>query len=168
MPLSSLPHSSEGTEELQLPKNLMSAPVAIVSQAVVAQDSVGSPLSTVGSSQDLERLRGLVSEVSSQMQTEPLSGGGNVGEVTDSAFRSPGDAILDGIFQLKQGYNQSLESIETRLGHLAEGNPMAIGNDFSDTIALQLDVARWSMSVMGVDNSSKAGTNTIKELSKGG
>ena len=45
---------------------------------------------------------------------------------------------------------------------------MAIGNDFADTVALQLEVARWSMSVMGIDNSSKAGTNTIKELSKGG
>ena len=40
--------------------------------------------------------------------------------------------------------------------------------NFSEILALQIDVSKWSMSVMGVDNASKAGSNTIKELSHGG
>ncbi|MDA8908701.1 MAG: hypothetical protein P1U81_15645 [Verrucomicrobiales bacterium] len=146
----------------------MSAPVTIVTQAAVSQGAIGVEAVQPGAPQDLERLRELVSGISSQMEAGPSPGGVDVGSVSDSGFRSPGDAILDGISRMKQGYEESLDSIQNRLGALAEGDPMAIGNDFAETVALQLDVARWSMSVMGIDNSSKAGTNTIKELSKGG
>jgi hypothetical protein len=34
-------------------------------------------------------------------------------------------------------------------------------------MSLQIDVSKWTMSVMGVDNASKSATNTIKELSRG-
>lgn len=146
----------------------MSAPVTIVTQAAVSQSALGVDAIQPGAAQDLERLRELVSGLSSQMEAGPSPGVVDVGSVSESVLRSPGDAILDGISRMKQGYEQSLDSIQNRLGALAEGDPMAIGNDFAETVALQLDVARWSMSVMGIDNSSKAGTNTIKELSKGG
>lgn len=149
----------------------MSSPVTIIAQAAVSQGTLEAAAAQPGSPQDLERLRELVSGVSSRMEAVPSPGVGDIGDiggVSESVLRSPGDAILDGISRMKQGYEQSLESIENRLGALADGDPMAIGNDFADTVALQLDVARWSMSVMGIDNSSKAGTNTIKELSKGG
>lgn len=146
----------------------MSSPVTIIAQAAVSQGTLEAAAAQPGSPQDLERLRELVSGVSSRMEAVPSPGVGDIGGVSEAVLRSPGDAILDGISRMKQGYEQSLESIENRLGALADGDPMAIGNDFADTVALQLDVARWSMSVMGIDNSSKAGTNTIKELSKGG
>jgi len=146
----------------------MSSPVTIIAQAAVSQGTLEAAAAQPGSPQDLERLRELVSGVSSRMEAVPSSRVGDIGGVSEAVLRSPGDAILDGISRMKQGYEQSLESIENRLGALADGDPMAIGNDFADTVALQLDVARWSMSVMGIDNSSKAGTNTIKELSKGG
>ena len=85
---------------------------------------------------------------------------------TSEAPQTLGDSVLESFASLKGGYDESLGVIESRLERLASGDPMRIGNHFAETVSLQLDVARWSMSVMGVDNSAKAGTNTVKELTK--
>lgn len=117
------------------------------------------------SPQDLERLRSLVAG------TQPA--GENIAVTTatetgSGGMRTFGDSILEGVAKFNSGYNDSLSSITHRLEHIASTDPMKIGNDFGEIMALQVEVARWTMSVMGVDNASKAGTNTIKELSKGG
>jgi hypothetical protein len=79
-----------------------------------------------------------------------------------------GDSILDGVAKFNTGYNDSLDNITNKLEHIASTDPLELGSNFGELMALQVEIARWTMSVMGVDNASKAGTNTIKELSKGG
>jgi hypothetical protein len=93
---------------------------------------------------------------------------GAVGAVQDTGFTSLGDSILEGISSFNTGYHDSLHAINARLENIAETGPLKLGTDFGEILSLQIEVARWSMSVMGVDNASKAGTNTIKELSRGG
>lgn len=119
------------------------------------------------SAYDLERLRSLVAGV------QPT--GENVGvppatiaQTEQSGFRTMGDSILAGVAKFNSGYNDSLQSISNKLEHVASKDPLELGSNFGELMALQVEVARWTMSVMGVDNASKAGTNTIKELSKGG
>lgn len=147
----------------------MSEPISLTTQAAVTRAPAALPAGS-NSPQDLDALRTAVANASPQPpQTIDVSSAApQVGGAVESSFRSPGDSILEGIAGLKDGYEESLGAIENRIERLASGDPMKIGNNFSETVALQLDIARWSMSVMGVDNSAKAGTNTIKELSKGG
>lgn len=114
---------------------------------------------------DLERLRSLVAgaqPAGESIEVAPAA------KTENGGMRTFGDSILDGVAKFNTGYNDSLSSITHRLENIASTDPLKIGNDFGEIMALQVEVARWTMSVMGVDNASKAGTNTIKELSKGG
>ncbi len=119
------------------------------------------------SAYDVDRLRALVASV--QPQGEMTVGiNPPVGQTEQSGFRTMGDSILDGVAKFNTGYNDSLSSITNKLEHISSTNPLELGSNFGELMALQVEVARWTMSVMGVDNASKAGTNTVKELSKGG
>ena len=153
----------------------MSEPVSIASQAAIAQTTSVQPLAEapegISSSTDLERLRALIAEVGGTQDANiaEAAAASEVQGVSQTEMRAPGDAILEGISGLKDGYHGTLDAIENRLQVISNGDPSAaLGSDFSQIMGLQLDIARWTMSVMGVDNSTKAGTNTIKELSKGG
>ncbi len=150
----------------------MSDPISLASQATISQTVGGTSampsVPEVSSDTDLERLRMLVSEVASKYEQPGVDTGLGVNGTQETQMRTPGDAILEGMSHLKDGYEASLSSIEGRLDRLASTDPMAVGNHYVETVGLQLDIAKWSMSVMGVDNSAKAGTNTVKELSKGG
>lgn len=121
------------------------------------------------SAYDLERLRSLVAGV--QPTGENVNAGlppAAIAQTEQSGFRTMGDSILAGVAKFNSGYNDSLQSITNKLEHVASKDPLELGSNFGELMALQVEVARWTMSVMGVDNASKAGTNTIKELSKGG
>lgn len=113
---------------------------------------------------DLERLRSLLQQTASQTvnptATPPAP------EVAGERTRSLGDSILEGMMRFREGYHDQVRSINQRIEGVAQ-NEMAGLNDFSQIMSLQIDVSKWSMAVMGVDNASKAGTNTIKELSRG-
>lgn len=154
----------------------MSDPVSLAGQAAAAQSPLLSGLGSVpeaGSPYDLDRLRQAVTELSRDLQPGGVQSGQAppapaVDSVSEAAIRSPGDSILEGIVHLKDNYHDSIGAINSRLNRLSSGDPMQLGSQFSETIALQFEVAQWSMSVMGVDNSTKAGTNAVKELSKGG
>jgi hypothetical protein len=115
---------------------------------------------------DLDRLRSLLQSAASQTANPqgvtPTSVPSGV-EPTGSL----GDSILSGVLRFGSNYQSSIQSIETRLQDIVKQDSTGLTN-FSDILALQVDVAKWSMSVMGVDNASKAGSNTIKELSRGG
>jgi hypothetical protein len=123
--------------------------------------------STAFNHTDLDRLRSLLQQTASQTanpgQTLPTS---EVIAEAATAPRSFGDSILDGIMRFRGEYQKSVESINTRVSQLSENETAGL-NNFSEILSLQVDVSKWSMSVMGVDNASKAGTNTIKELSRG-
>jgi hypothetical protein len=116
---------------------------------------------------DLERLRSLVASTqppTSYQQAAPPA----PPEVVDkSTFQTLGDSILQGISSFNSGYQEGLESINTKLKSISSDSALNLGNNFGEIMGLQVEIARWSMSVMGVDNASKAGTNTVKELSKG-
>lgn len=147
----------------------MSDPISLAGQIGVAQGTTAldqiAPVPGTGSGQDLERLKSLVQEHALKAETTPNP---PVNDVTEIAVtKAPGDAILEGIAGIKDTYETHLSSIEDRLTRMADTGSLDLGNQFSETLGLQLDIAQWSMSVMGVDNSAKAGTNTIKELSKG-
>ncbi|MBB5037725.1 hypothetical protein [Prosthecobacter dejongeii] len=145
-------------------------PIALSAAAqasVPAAFSAPLPVTVQASSAaDLDRLRSLVAGV--------LPAGANttaqppVGQVETTGFRTLGDSILEGVAKFNSGYNDSLGNITTKLEQISASNPLNLGTDFGEIMALQVEVARWTMSVMGVDNASKAGTNTVKELSKGG
>ncbi len=120
----------------------------------------------VSSAYDVDRLRALVANV--QPTGENVGINPPVNNLEQGGFRTMGDSILDGVAKFNSGYNDSLSSITHKLDHIASTDPLQLGSNFGELMALQVEVARWSMSVMGVDNASKAGTNTIKELSKGG
>jgi hypothetical protein len=147
----------------------MSDPISFTGQAALGQaggmlnpiDSVVQP----GSGDDLNRLRSMMADMSSKNEVAASQA---VNAADNVAVRSPGDAVLEGVAKIKNGYEDHLGSIETRLERISSGNALDLGNSFSETVGLQLEVAQWSMSVMGIDNSAKAGTNTVKELSKGG
>jgi hypothetical protein len=81
--------------------------------------------------------------------------------------RTFGDTILEGMMRFGNNYQSSLRAIEGRLQDVVKSEGSGLTN-FSEILALQIDVSKWSMSVMGVDNAAKAGANTVKELSRGG
>jgi hypothetical protein len=151
----------------------MSVPlVALPVQAqtvVAATAAVPAPLG-VSSPQDLEQLRAMIASTAApavapaQAPAAPAA----ANAVGHTEFTTLGDSILDGISHFNTGYHDSMSAINSRLEHISSTGPLKLGTDFGEIMALQVEVARWSMSVMGVDNASKAGTNTIKELSRGG
>jgi len=117
---------------------------------------------------DLERLRSLLQHTAAQTANPNpgLPATGAVPEVTVGGTRSFGDSILQGMMSFRSEYQESVKSINHRLEGVSR-NEMAGLNNFSEILSLQVDIGKWSMSVMGVDNATKAGTNTIKELSRG-
>ncbi|MEY4940347.1 MAG: hypothetical protein RIQ93_2082 [Verrucomicrobiota bacterium] len=119
------------------------------------------------SASDLDRLRSLIQSTASQTANPA----GNVAApdlaVPPGASRSLGDSILQGMLAFGEKYQNSMKMIDTRVKDVVGEKGDGL-NNFSDLISLQIDVSKWSMSVTGVDNAAKAGTNTIKELSKGG
>jgi len=145
-------------------------PIAFSAAAQVsAPAAFGPPLPVTlqaSSAADLDRLRSLVAGV--QPAGENVAVQPPVTQMEPTGFRTLGDSILDGVAKFNSGYNDSLGNINAKLEQIAATNPLNLGTDFGEIMALQVEVARWTMSVMGVDNASKAGTNTIKELSKGG
>ncbi len=118
------------------------------------------------SAADVDRLRALVAGI--QPAGENVDVMPPPTSIENSGFRTMGDSILDGVAKFNTGYNDSLSNITNKLEHIANTDPLELGSNFGELMALQVEIARWTMSVMGVDNASKAGTNTIKELSKGG
>lgn len=143
----------------------------VVLSAASAPAALPQPLPVTlaaSSSADLDRLRTLVAGV--QPMGENLQTGLTPppGKIEESGFRTLGDSILEGVAKFNSGYNDSLSNITAKLEHISANDPLQLGNNFGELMSLQVEVARWTMSVMGVDNASKAGTNTIKELSKGG
>lgn len=145
-------------------------PIAFSAAAQVsAPATFGPPLPVTlqaSSAADLDRLRSLVAGV--QPAGENIAPPPPVTQIESTGFRTLGDSILEGVAKFNSGYNDSLGNINTKLEQIAATNPLNLGTDFGEIMSLQVEVARWTMSVMGVDNASKAGTNTIKELSKGG
>ncbi len=117
---------------------------------------------------DLDRLRTLIQSTASQTANPlGLAPVAPVGTDAVAKTRSFGDSVLESALRFGDNYKSSMSAIETRLQEVVKNDSAGLAN-FSDILALQVDVAKWSMSVMGVDNASKAGTNTIKELSRGG
>lgn len=143
-------------------------PVAIAAAAPApVAFSQAMPVTLQASSMaDLDRLRALVAGV--QPVGENVAPIQPTNKVDSGGFTTLGDSILDGVAKFNSGYNDSLESITNKLEHISSTDPLELGSNFGELMALQVEIARWTMSVMGVDNASKAGTNTIKELSKGG
>jgi hypothetical protein len=149
----------------------MTSPIA-AAVAAPLQTAVTQPqmLQTTGASPagDLERLRALVANSTPTVgYVEAAPALPPPEAVEKSAFRSLGDSILESISSFNSGYNQSMNSINTKLDAISGDSPLDLGSNFDEVMGLQVEIARWSMSVMGVDNASKAGTNTVKELSKG-
>ncbi len=120
----------------------------------------------VSSAADVDRLRALVAGI--QPTGEKVDLTPPTTKVDEGGFRTMGDSILEGVAKFNTGYNDSLDNITQKLEHISSTDPLELGSNFGELMALQVEIARWTMSVMGVDNASKAGTNTIKELSKGG
>lgn len=120
------------------------------------------------SAQDVDRLRSLVADVPPAQNVSNVNPNTTVAPTQDTEFRTLGDSILNGISKFNSGYHDSLNSISQKIETISNTDPLQLGSNFGEIMALQVEVARWSMSVTGVDNASKAGTNTIKELSKGG
>jgi hypothetical protein len=146
----------------------IAAAIAAPVQTAVTQPQMLQPTG-VSPAGDLERLRALVaSSAPPAGYVEAAPTPPPTVAVEQSAFRTLGDSILESISSFNSGYNQSLESINTKLDSISSTNTLDLGSNFDEIMGLQVEIARWSMSVMGVDNASKAGTNTVKELSKGG
>lgn len=144
-------------------------PVAIVAAATPAPAAFTQTLpvtSAASSMADVDRLRSLVAGVQPARQTASFTP--PVGQTEQAGFRTLGDSILEGVSKFNSGYNDSLNGITAKIDEISRADPLQLGNNFGEIMSLQIEVARWTMSVMGVDNASKAGTNTIKELSKGG
>jgi|GEM_PF-1262185 len=147
-------------------------PVAIAAAATPAPAAFSQTLpvnNPASSMADVDRLRALVAGV------QPVGGDGagvppvnQTSQVEQGGFRTLGDSILEGVSKFNLGYNDSLNGITTKIEEISRADPLQLGNNFGEIMSLQIEIARWTMSVMGVDNASKAGTNTIKELSKGG
>lgn len=118
---------------------------------------------------DLDRLRELIkntaTETANPQGVPPAADTGN--PATAPKVRTLGDSILEGVLRFGNNYQSSMQSIDSRLQDVVRTEGTGLTN-FSEILALQIDVSKWSMSVMGVDNASKAGSNTIKELSRGG
>jgi hypothetical protein len=142
-------------------------PIAIAAAPAPAAFSQMMPAAIQAASMaDLDRLRALVAGI--QPSGESINLTPPTTQVEQGGFRTMGDSILDGVAKFNTGYNDSLDNITNKLEHIANTDPLELGSNFGELMALQVEIARWTMSVMGVDNASKAGTNTIKELSKGG
>jgi len=135
------------------------APAPLPSQLEVS-DAVNSA--------DLDKLRSLLQSTVSQTVNPPGLGSA-VDEVASSSAvaRTFGDSIIEGMLRFSSNHQEAMRTIESRLEKVA-GNEAAGLNNFSEVLALQIDVSKWSMSVTGVDNASKAAANTVKELSRGG
>jgi hypothetical protein len=145
----------------------MTLAIAVVAAPVAAPIVTQPPVTPLASSaQDVDRLRALISGVQPMGENVTVTANAPVTATEESGFNTLGDSILQGVAKFNTGYNDSLEGINAKLQDIS--NPLSLGDDFGKIMELQVEVARWSMSVMGVDNASKAGTNTIKELSKGG
>ncbi len=139
-------------------------PVALsLPPAAIATPAALEPINQFNPS-DLERLRALVQATATQTANP---GGPAIALDGPAATRSFGDSILESMMKFTDNYQSSMHSIEARLQEVVKSDSKSLTN-FSDILALQVDVAKWSMSGMGVDNASKAGSNTIKELSRGG
>jgi hypothetical protein len=142
-------------------------PIAIAAAPAPAAFSQTMPVTIQASSMaDLDRLRAIVAGI--QPTGENINLTPPTTKVEQGGFRTMGDSILDGVAKFNTGYNDSLDNITNKLEHITNTDPLELGSNFGELMALQVEIARWTMSVMGVDNASKAGTNTIKELSKGG
>lgn len=145
----------------------MTPAIAAVAASLPSAPASSFPVTPPASSAyDVDRLRALIAGVhpaGENVTTTPP-----VTQTESGGFNTMGDSILQGVAKFNTGYNDSLETINTKLQHISSTNPLDLGNNFGELMELQVEVARWTMSVMGVDNASKAGTNTIKELSKGG
>jgi len=132
----------------------------------------GSTAGPASSPQDLERLRQLVDQhsggASSVDNTTTTQAVGTVDETRATSATTIGDSILDSMVTFRNEYDQSIQNIENRIERIADTKGLDFGTQMGELIELQLDVGRWSMSVTGVDNATKAGTNTLKELSRGG
>ena len=141
----------------------LAVPVPTTAVAPVAPAAIPALEAT-----DLERLRSLLQQTAAQTANPNpgLPAPGAVTEVTAEGARSFGDSILQGMMSFRSEYQDSVKSINQRLVGVSQ-NEMAGLNNFSEILSLQVDIGKWSMSVMGVDNATKAGTNTIKELSRG-
>lgn len=148
----------------------MTPAAAVSAPVVVATNPALEPVAAFNPT-DLERLRALIQATASQTANPngvSVSGIDPAGVVAKTGTTGTfGDSILQGILRFGDSYQNSMKSIEGRLHEVAQADPSSLAN-FSDILALQIDVSKWSMSVMGVDNASKAGSNTIKELSRGG
>lgn len=145
----------------------MTPAFAVAAAPVPVQPASPAPLTAQASNAyDVDRLRALVAGV--QPSGEAVTAMPPVTETSQGGFNTIGDSILQGVAKFNSGYNDSLDNINTKLQHISSTNPLELGSNFGELLELQVEVARWTMSVMGVDNASKAGTNTIKELSKGG
>ncbi|MBB5031228.1 hypothetical protein [Prosthecobacter vanneervenii] len=143
---------------------------AVIAAAAPAPAAFSQPLPVTppaSSMADVDRLRALVAGVQpvSGTSTPPVN---QAAQAEQGGFRTLGDSILEGVSKFNLGYNDSLNGITTKIEEISRADPLQLGNDFGQIMSLQIEIARWTMSVMGVDNASKAGTNTIKELSKGG
>ncbi|GAA5149746.1 hypothetical protein GCM10023213_47860 [Prosthecobacter algae] len=144
-------------------------PVVLSAASAPAALTQSLPVTLAASSSaDLDRLRTLVAGVQPTGENVQVGLTPPPGKIEESGFRTLGDSILEGVAKFNSGYNDSLSNITTKLEHISANDPLQLGNNFGELMSLQVEVARWTMSVMGVDNASKAGTNTIKELSKGG
>lgn len=142
-------------------------PVAPLAPIAAAAPGAVEPAATFNPS-DLERLRELIKSTASQTANPPGAAVAAAGIApAGPAKPSFGDTILHGMLRFGDHYQNSMQTIETRLQQMVKTESTGLTN-FSDILGLQIDVAKWSMSVMGVDNASKAGSNTIKELSRGG
>lgn len=136
------------------------APLAVTPSVALEPVSPANPT-------DLDRLRSLIQATASQTANPLGPTGAADAAASATGGKTFGDSILQGVLRFGDHYHHSMEAIDTRVQEIM-GNEAAGLNNFSDLIALQIDVSKWTMSVMGVDNASKAGANTIKELSKGG
>jgi hypothetical protein len=143
-----------------IPVSAPVVPMAVASPAL-AEPAVAASFND----SDLARLRELIQSTASQ--TANPGGAPPVADAAEGVAPSFGDSILAGMMRFGNNYQSSMRAIETRLQEVV-ANESAGLSSFSEILALQVDVSKWSMSVMGVDNASKAGANTIKELSRGG
>jgi hypothetical protein len=144
----------------------ISAAVTLAAQTAATQPQA-IPTSPQFAQSDLERLRALVANTAPPSSYEQAAPPAPPEVVDKSTFQTMGDSILQGISSFNRGYHEGLESINNKLKTISRNDTLSLGNNFADIMGLQVEIARWSMSVMGVDNASKAGTNTVKELSKG-
>jgi hypothetical protein len=143
-----------------IPSSVPVVPVA------AANPALAEPVAAASFNEsDLARLRELIQATAAQT-ANPAGVPAPAGAV-DGVVPSLGESILSGMMRFGSSYQDSMRAIETRLEGVVAKESSGLSN-FSEILSLQVDVSKWSMSVMGVDNASKAGANTIKELSRGG